>query len=152
AELDGARLEGVLAPKGDGGWLLHELTRSAPLDFFVLFSSASALLGPVGQAGYAAANAFLDALAERRRLSGLPALSIHWGRWAGGGMAGAPEQRRRLEGLGVPPLPAERMLAGLEAILGGGEGRAVVLEASWSRLAQLAGGRPSLLSELLAPD
>ncbi|AXB42466.1 hypothetical protein A4R43_07935 [Amycolatopsis albispora] len=80
--MDERRFDTVLRPKADGAWHLHELTESLPLSMFVVFSSASGLLGGQGQANYAAANAFLDALAARRRRAGLPGLSLAWGRWA----------------------------------------------------------------------
>jgi short-subunit dehydrogenase len=82
AEQTWARFEKVLAPKLQGAWNLHQLTRHHALDFFVLFSSAASLLGSAGQSNYAAANAFLDSLAQMRRAQGLPALSINWGPWA----------------------------------------------------------------------
>ena len=82
------RLRSVLAPKVEGGWHLHELTEQMDLEFFVLFSSISALTGTIGQVGYAAANAFLDGLARYRRSKGLPGLSIDWAGWEDTGMAG----------------------------------------------------------------
>ena len=76
-----------MAAKIAGAWNLHALTREMPLDFFVLYSSISAILGAPGQANHAAANAFMDALAHHRRASGLPALSINWGVWSEVGAA-----------------------------------------------------------------
>jgi acyl transferase domain-containing protein/acyl carrier protein len=90
---DEGRFRTVMAPKVLGAWNLHELTRGAPLDFFVLYSSAASLLGSPGQGNYAAANAFMDALAHHRRARGLPALSINWGPFSEVGLAAATEQR-----------------------------------------------------------
>ncbi|OLZ74769.1 hypothetical protein AV521_04065 [Streptomyces sp. IMTB 2501] len=108
------RLDTVLRPKLDAAWNLHELTRERPLKAFVLFSSAAGLLGSPGQAGYAAGNTFLDALAAHRRSHGLPAVSLAWGAWAGsGGMAdrlGDTDSRRIASG-GVLALDAEAGLA-----------------------------------------
>lgn len=87
------RFHRVLAPKVAGAWNLHSLTRDKDLDFFVLFSSIATLFGSLGQSSYAAANSFLDGLAQYRRDLGLPALSIDWGPWAKVGMAAGLEGR-----------------------------------------------------------
>jgi NADPH:quinone reductase-like Zn-dependent oxidoreductase/aryl carrier-like protein len=84
-QLDRARFRKAMAPKVDGAWNLHTQTLHRPLDFFVLFSSVSSLVGNPGQANYVAANAFLDAFAYYRRSLGLPAMTINWGHVAGAG-------------------------------------------------------------------
>ena len=105
ARLDERRLRDVLSPKVHGAWHLHMLSRNDPLDFFILFSSAAAVLGAPGQAHYAAGNAFLDALAWHRRAQGMPALSIGWGPWAEVGLVSAAEQIRHLTQHGVEAIP-----------------------------------------------
>ncbi|MGW2036360.1 SDR family NAD(P)-dependent oxidoreductase, partial [Streptomyces sp. NPDC001811] len=113
SDLTPERLEAVMRPKADAAWHLHELTRDLGLAAFVLFSSAAGTLGAAGQANYAAGNAFLDALAARRRAEGLPALSLGWGLWdTGEGMAAGlgETELRRLARDGILPLPADRAL------------------------------------------
>ncbi|WP_405666370.1 SDR family NAD(P)-dependent oxidoreductase [Streptomyces sp. NBC_01166] len=113
-DLTATRTETVMRPKTDAAWHLHELTRDLDLAAFVLFSSAAGTLGAAGQANYAAGNAFLDALAARRRAEGLPALSLGWGLWdTGDGMAAGlgEAEMRRLARDGILPLPAGRALS-----------------------------------------
>jgi acyl transferase domain-containing protein/NADPH:quinone reductase-like Zn-dependent oxidoreductase/NAD(P)-dependent dehydrogenase (short-subunit alcohol dehydrogenase family) len=104
------KLDAVLRPKVDGAWHLHELTRDLDLAEFVLFSSAAGTLGAAGQANYAAANAFLDALAAHRARAGLPAISLGWGLWADPsamtrGMSAPDAARLRRSGLAAVPTP-----------------------------------------------
>ncbi|MGW2397363.1 SDR family NAD(P)-dependent oxidoreductase [Kitasatospora sp. NPDC001664] len=116
------RLRTVARPKAEGAWHLHRATEHLELAAFVLFSSAVALLGNPGQANYAAANAQLDALAQHRRVRGLPAASLAWGVWAeAGGMAaglGAAESER-LAATGLAPMTDEQGLALFDAALDG---------------------------------
>ena len=86
--IDSDVLKTCLRPKIVGAWVLHELTKSESLDFFVAFSSGASVWRVKGFAHYAAANQFLDCLAHHRQALGLPALTINWGWWAGGGMSG----------------------------------------------------------------
>jgi epothilone polyketide synthase D len=102
AGYDRDRLAAVMRPKVDGGLLLDELTRHLDLDYFVLYCSVAGVLGSPGQAAYAAASAALDALAQRRRAAGLPALSLDFGPWAEEGLAASRSlaHRQRLARLG----------------------------------------------------
>jgi acyl carrier protein len=127
------RFERVMNPKVAGAWNLHRLTRDRPLDFFVLFSSASALLGSGGQGNYAAANAFLDALAHERRAHGLPAQSLNWGPWAETGMVGASDGAlaRSLERRGIRPLPTAGALALFGEALASGRPQVALLSIQW---------------------
>ena len=134
ADLDAGRLAAAWAPKAAAAWLLHRRTAGLPLDFFVTFSSAAAVLGSAGQAGYAAANAFLDGLAEHRRSLGLPALSVAWGPWAGDGMAADRAVQARLARQGIDLLRPDSALQALDVLLEDREPpRAVVLQANWPR-------------------
>ncbi|MER5363619.1 beta-ketoacyl reductase, partial [Streptomyces sp. NPDC002785] len=111
------RFAGVLRAKAGAAVHLDELTRGLGLSAFVLFSSVSGVLGAAGQANYGAANAFLDALAERRRAEGLPATSIAWGPWAEGGMAADEVLDQRMRRAGLPPMDAGLAIGALQQAL-----------------------------------
>ncbi|UFR01754.1 SDR family NAD(P)-dependent oxidoreductase [Streptomyces sp. Go40/10] len=146
------RVRRVMAPKADAAWHLHELTRDMDLSAFVLFSSAAGLLGAPGQANYAAANGFLDALAVHRRRRGLPALSLAWGLWEGTtGMVGTVDAptRRRLAGLGMRPIPEADGLALFDTALAGDEPLVAPLHLDPRRLD--AATAPALLRALARP-
>ncbi|NJR55454.1 MAG: SDR family NAD(P)-dependent oxidoreductase [Acaryochloris sp. CRU_2_0] len=95
----------VMAPKVQGTWILHTLTQALPLDFFICFSSISALIGAPGQGNYAAANAFMDSFATYRQTLGLSGLSLNWGPWAQQGMAArlASDYQNRIMTAGFKP-------------------------------------------------
>ena len=139
----------VMAPKVAGSWNLHLLTFSQPLDFFICFSSAAAVLGAAGQGNYVAANAFMDGLARLRRAQGLPALSIDWGPWAEIGMASRLAERYPRTGIGglspTVALEAFGALIECDAVI------ATVLSVNWSELARQfnASAPPPLFEECL---
>lgn len=124
----------VLQGKACGARVVHDLTRSMPLDCFVLFSAAGLAVGAAGQGVYPAANAELDAIARARRQAGLPALSIAWGPWAGGGMAsaqGASAWAARGLGLLSPAAACAAMREALER----SAAHAVVMRMNWRQYA-----------------
>jgi NADPH:quinone reductase-like Zn-dependent oxidoreductase/acyl carrier protein len=132
------RFERVLAPKTIGSWILHQLTSSTPLDFFVMFSSMAAILGAPGQANYAAANAFQDALAHERRRLGLPAISVNWGAWADG-MAAREGLKVRQRRFGLEPMSAEEALRMLDYVLLDKPAQVAVGLIQWSKIAEKYG-------------
>ncbi|MEU5840119.1 SDR family NAD(P)-dependent oxidoreductase, partial [Streptomyces diacarni] len=113
-------LRAVMRPKVDAAWNLHRLTRHLDLSAFVMFSSIAGTFGNPGQANYAAANTFLDALAHHRHVHGLPALSLAWGLWEEAtGMTGTltSTDRGRLSRGGLTPLATDRALHLLDQAL-----------------------------------
>jgi myxalamid-type polyketide synthase MxaE and MxaD len=162
-DLEPAALLAQLRPKVIGAWTLAE--QLDDLDHFVLFSSIASLLPMAGQAAYAAGNAFLDALANRRAALGRPGLSVGWGFWDGSSVVGAGEagQRRAVNGVGYKD--AARIMAearglrgfrpehGLDALarlLSGTEPHAVVVPVDWARFGAARAGRPRpLVTELV---
>jgi hypothetical protein len=147
------RLNKVIAGKARGAWLLDRALTGRGLDWLVFYSSLSAEFGMTGQAGYAAANSFLDALARRRRAAGGVALSIGWGPWRGVGLAANEETERLLARVGLVGLDPERCLDALERALAGGVAHVVVADLRPARLAATLPlfGNSNLLDGLLAP-
>ncbi|MEU6541152.1 type I polyketide synthase [Streptomyces sp. NPDC047000] len=144
-------LETVLRPKPAAARNLDELTRDRELTAFVLYSSVTGTLGTIGQANYAAANAYLDALAERRRAAGLPAVSLGWGPWAGGGMAAqSADTEQRMRRGGMTPLDPGRAPHAIGRALARRDAAVAVADVDWARFAAgFAATRPSaLLSDL----
>jgi acyl transferase domain-containing protein/acyl carrier protein len=142
------RLEHVLRPKVDAAMNLHELTRDHDLREFVMFSSLSGVLGGAGQAGYAAANAFLDALAQYRRAHGLPGQSLAWGHWALG-MAGDLDEAR-LAAAGILPMTASEALTLFDAVRGADAATLVTAKLDLAALAKVD-AVPHVLSGLIRP-
>ena len=147
-----ARLATVMLPKVAGAWNLHRATTSLTLDFFVLFSSAASLMGSAGQGNYAAANAFLDALAHYRRRAGLPGVSINWSAWSHAGMAAAAGNlQRRLSARGLAEIEPRHGLHVLSRLAGATTGAQIaVLPIDWAvfRRNGASRGDPALLAEL----
>ncbi|MFZ1493298.1 MAG: type I polyketide synthase [Candidatus Competibacter denitrificans] len=134
-------------PKVQGSWNLHHLLRDEPLEHFVLFSSVASLVTSTGQANYAAGNAFLDALAYRRRQLGLPGLSLNWGPWAIGMVEELDlldHYRRR----GMPPIHPDAGLVALEIALVQDQAELVLAEADWLTVLQYYPRPPTAFAHL----
>lgn len=138
------RFNKVMAPKINGAWNLHQLSRNENLDFFILFSAAAGILGNPGQANYAAANNFMDALAHYRRNKGLPGVSIAWGAWAEAGMAARMTQqnRKRLADQGMGEMEVKWGLAAMDQMANGESAQILALSIDWNLYAK----RPGLVS------
>ena len=143
--LDPAALAGALRAGAGAAQHLHELTADRELDAFVLFSSVAATVGFVGMAGYAAAGAALEALAEHRRGRGLPATAVAWGPWADD-PALDDTRTGRLRRLGVTPIDPARAVAALRQVLDHDETTVTIADLDRARLG--AGRTGPLLGEL----
>ncbi|MGW4775008.1 type I polyketide synthase [Nocardia sp. NPDC004278] len=149
--INNAELEAVLAPKVVGARHLDELLGERPLDAFVLFSSGAAVWGSRGLGSYAAANAFLDGLAQSRRARGRAATSIAWGLWSGKGMGEAEDIRRQLHRTGIRSMDPEFALAALQRSVESHDPTAIVADIDWERFgpAYTLARRRGLISDLM---
>ena len=152
--MEAGQVDLVFTPKVDAAWNLHELTADLDLSEFMMFSAVAGVLGAPGQANYAAANVFLDALAQKRRAEGLPATSVAWGPWErGGGMAsrlGEADIARIRRG-GIEVISDEHGLALFDAALSVERPAAVAMPLDTASLRGLssAGALPPLLRGLV---
>ncbi|MBI5785598.1 MAG: SDR family NAD(P)-dependent oxidoreductase [Rhodocyclales bacterium] len=135
-DLTSAQVAEMMRPKLDGSLVLERLTRDPPIDFLVLFSSTTALLGASGLAHYAAANAFLDALAAAADGAKRRVISINWGTWEVMRLASAESQRSYLAG-GLLPMSASDALDALGRLLADPRPQAVVAKVDWGVLKAL---------------
>ncbi len=133
ADLTDEQIEIMLRPKVLGTWVLHELTRSMDLDFFLAFSSAASLLGVKGMAHYAAANQFLDSFAHYRRAVGLPMLSVNWGAWDVMRLFSAKEQSRFGE-TGQLPMNSEQLFELIGKLTGSARAQVMIANVDWDVL------------------
>jgi len=147
------RFTKVRAAKVEGAWNLHHLTTDSKLDYFIMFSSAASLLMTSGQANYAMANTFLDALAHYRRSLGLPALSVNWGPWADAGHAETEygrEAHSKLRSFGVSPIRPDQGLELLGILMSSDQAQIAAIDIDWASLFQNdpAASRLAMFSEL----
>jgi acyl carrier protein len=150
--MDADQIRSVLAPKALGAYMLHELTQDLPLDFFVLFSSATTLFGNPGQGNYVAANACLEGLASNRRAAGLPATCVRWGAIEDVGfLARNRKIKDALQNrMGGSSLLAAEALAQLEGLLVTGRSGLGVMELDWRALTRFLPNAASPKFRLLA--
>jgi NADPH:quinone reductase-like Zn-dependent oxidoreductase/SAM-dependent methyltransferase/acyl carrier protein len=147
------RLRGVMAPKAFGAWLLHKEALDLELDCFVMFSSVSGIFGNPAQGNYAAANAFLDALAHHRRALGMPALTINWGVLGGEGyVARNARIAEFLARQGTAPITPREVATLMDSFLEGGLTQVIAIRVEWSKWLQFFRGLQEnpLLERILA--
>jgi acyl transferase domain-containing protein/acyl carrier protein len=144
------RFERVMEPKVAGAWNLHHATLGDPLEFFVLFSSASSVFGAPGQVNYAAANAFLDRLAEYRRSNGLAGCSINWGPWSDVGMSMRLDAPKKswFGDLGIAPIAPPKALEAFDAIIASASISMTVIDCDWTKAVSRIGA--GFTSELVS--
>lgn len=130
-DLTAERLAGVMAPKALGGWHLHHHTETLNLEYFVLFSSISSILGKPGQSNYVAANNYLDQLAHYRQAKGLKALSINWGVLAEVGMAARQGMDERLKQIGIDSFTADEAMQMLSIALNAPDAQLGLMHIDW---------------------
>ncbi|MBK5304162.1 MULTISPECIES: type I polyketide synthase [Gammaproteobacteria] len=126
----------VAQSKMAGAWNLHEVTRPHELDFFILYSSIASILGPAGQAAYASANAYMDALAQYRRTLGAPALTVNWGGWSETGMMAKVSQRNigRMQNAGIELLQPESGFALMKRMFSSADDQWIVVSLNEKKL------------------
>lgn len=150
---DWARFERVMHSKVRGAIVLHELSREFAFDWMIMFSSIASMWGSPGQGNYAAANAFLDALAHARRQKGLPAMSINWGPWADVGMAARMDAGNRhwWQVMGIGTIPPSQGMTVMEMIVQDNPPQVAVLPVEWPKvIARLQLTRPpALIADLV---
>ncbi|MGR3939654.1 KR domain-containing protein, partial [Streptomyces sp. BRA346] len=152
AEIDLPHINEVLQPKALAATHLHELTKDHDLRAFVLFSSGAASWGGSRQAAYAAANTYLDALAEHRRLQGLPATSIAWAPWGDAGMASDEAVVDYYNRRGMNPLAPDLAVASLQHALDHDDITVTVADIDWEKFpVSFTAQRPSPLLTHLMP-
>jgi acyl transferase domain-containing protein/aryl carrier-like protein/ubiquinone/menaquinone biosynthesis C-methylase UbiE len=153
-QLNRERFKRVLDPKVHGAWNLHRMTLDQPLDFFVLFSSVTAVAGNPGQANYVAANTFLDALAHHRRLQGLPGLTINWGQVTDAGyVARHKDVSEYLDSIGIKGITSKQGVETLGRLLVKNKTQVGVFNADWRQWAKFTSSNTSpRFSLLISPE
>ncbi len=153
-ELGASDVAQVSRAKVRGTPALLAATRASRLEFFVAFSSLSALIGNAGQAAYAAANAYMDALVARARGNGVRAYSAQWGPWTGSAMVDAIPAGKRdaLRALGIGLLAPDESFAALEAQLAADAPACMIARIDWNRLAPALGERDSRMPHPAVPE
>jgi acyl transferase domain-containing protein/acyl carrier protein len=125
------KIANVFAPKVQGAWLLHEISRQHALDFFVLFGSAASVLGSAGQINHGAANAFLEALSHQRRLEGLPSTTVAWGAWSEIGAAARLKNTGRAARLGLGAFSPDKGIDLLEQAIASQRAEVSAMAVDW---------------------